>query len=94
MVNGDEVAEVFDYKKGVKGRWLAGEASYLLSVIFGKKVDGRPSRLKAISEFFNFFRKNTCYDYFVKDDLKPAFVNLWLLFLKPFKKIISWKQRD
>ena len=94
MVNGDKVAETFDYKKGIKGRWLAGDVSYLLSVLFKKKVDKRPSRPKALIQFFNFFQKNTCYDYFVKDDLKPAFVNLWLLFLKPFKKIISWKQRD
>jgi len=91
MVKGEKVAETFDHKKGVKGRWLTGDASYLFSVFFKKKVDKRPSRFKALVQFFNFFQKNTCYDYFVKDDLKPAFANLWLSFLKLFKKAILWK---
>ncbi len=91
MAKGEKIQEVFDYKKGVKGRWLAGDASYLFSVLFKKKVDKRPSRFKALVKFFNFFPENICYDYFAKDDLKPAFANLWLSFPKLFKKIILWR---
>jgi len=88
LAKGEEIKEQFDYKIGVKARWFFGDVSYLAGVLFGKKIDKRPSRWKSVLEFFNFFQKDMCYDYFTRDDLKPALLNIFISFLKIFKKII------
>jgi len=91
LAQGEKIQEKFDYKLGIRCRWLFGDVSYLLSVLFGRKIDWRPSRLKAILEFFNFFQKDLHYDYFTKDDLKPALMNLLFFPIKVFKKLCRLK---
>jgi len=88
MMQGEEIGENFDYQKGVKCRWLFGDFSYLWSVLFGKKIDFRPSRLKACIEFLRFFEKDLHYDYFQRDDLEPALMEILFSFSKLFKKIL------
>jgi len=88
LSQGEKIEETFNYKLGVKCRWLFGDVAYLLSVYFGRKIDTRPSRIKSLLEFFNFFQKDLYYDYFQKDDLTPALVNIILSFKRLFKKLI------
>jgi predicted ATP-grasp superfamily ATP-dependent carboligase len=82
------IGKNFDYKTGIKCRWLFGDFSFLWSILFSKEVDFRPSRLKTVLEFFKFFEKDLHYDYFQEDDLKPALFEILFSFKKLFKKIL------
>ena len=74
-VDGD-VKPVFDYKIGVKCRWLLfGDIKHLISVMKGVKGDfgfKNPSRLKTLIEFLKFYEKDLYYDILSWDDPKPA----------------------
>lgn len=89
LAQGQDLVENFNYKLGIKSRWLFGEFSYLLSVLFRKKVDWRPSRFKTCLEVLNFFNKNLYDDYFQKDDLKPALTEILFSFNRLFKRVIK-----
>lgn len=84
---GEEIGENFDYKLGIRCRWFFGDVSYLWSVLFGKKIDWRPSRIKTFLEFLKFFDKNLYYDEFLKEDLKPALMETLFSFGKILNKL-------
>lgn len=73
--NGD-VASVFDYRIGVKSRWLLGDFDHLLSRVF--KSDERlnlppeyPGRLKTLFEFLKFYQTGTKYEVLRLNDPGP-----------------------
>jgi len=74
-VDGD-IKPVFDYKTGVKCRWLLfGDIKHLLSVMKGVKSDfgfKSPSRFKTLIDFLKFYEKDLHYDILSLDDPKPA----------------------
>jgi predicted ATP-grasp superfamily ATP-dependent carboligase len=76
MVQNKLTDTVFNYQTGIKCRWLFGDIRYLKSVLFGKKIDKRPSRIKTMFNFFKFCEKNLHYDYFAKSDLGPALAEI------------------
>lgn len=88
MAQGRKIETNFDYKLGIKSRWLFGDFSYLGSVLFGKSIGKRPSRIKACLNFLKFFGKDLYYDYFQLADLKPALVEIIFSFKKIIKKIL------
>lgn len=60
-IDGD-IKPVFNYRIGVRARWLAGDILWLLSY---------PNKLKAFIEFLK-PEKDTCFDLVSLDDPKPA----------------------
>ena len=84
----ERIKENFIYRVGVRSRWLFGDFSYLFSVFLKKKIDRRPSRMRTFLDFFKFFEKDLIYDYFQKDDIKPALVEILVSFQKLFKKFL------
>ncbi|MEM5855549.1 MAG: ATP-grasp domain-containing protein [Candidatus Aenigmatarchaeota archaeon] len=78
FIKGERIKEVFDYKVGIKCRWLAGDVYRLIKILKGdynKNVFHEPL-YKSIKDFLKFFEKNLHYDTFTLDDPKPAFVDL------------------
>jgi predicted ATP-grasp superfamily ATP-dependent carboligase len=88
MVQDQKIESDFDYRSGIKSRWIFGDFSYLGSVLFGKSIGKRPSRIKACLNFLKFFGKDLHYDYFQLEDLKPALVEIIFSFKKIIKKIL------
>ncbi len=88
LAPGKEIKEQFDYDIGVRARWLFGDISYLGSVLFGRKVDWRPSRMRAILDFFKFFGKDLHYDYFQSEDLVPSLAETLFSLVRLIKKIL------
>ncbi len=71
---GDSVAAHFEYRVGVKSRWLAGDLDHLLlRYRNGHAVSRRlPSRARATWEFLRLHESNTFYEVERSDDLGPA----------------------
>jgi predicted ATP-grasp superfamily ATP-dependent carboligase len=86
-VDGD-VKPQFDYKVGVKCRWLIpGDILHLLSAI----NDPNHSTGKAIKDFIKFREKDLYYDYFSWDDPLPA-VGALITSLKYFGDFLRGKR--
>jgi predicted ATP-grasp superfamily ATP-dependent carboligase len=76
-----DVESVWDYKVGVKTRWLLGDLDHLLSRLFKseKKLSlpkGFPGRLATVREFLKFWQENMNYEILFRDDLGPAFFEI------------------
>jgi predicted ATP-grasp superfamily ATP-dependent carboligase len=71
---GESVAANFDYRVGVKSRWLAGDLDHLLlRYRNGHAVSRRlPSRTRATLDFLRLHEENTFYEIERSDDLGPA----------------------
>jgi predicted ATP-grasp superfamily ATP-dependent carboligase len=74
-----ECPECFDYRRGVKGRWLLGDARHLLEVLRGRPsgfADGYPSRLGSLADFLKFTGRDVRYDDLWRSDPAPFFAGL------------------
>lgn len=85
---GEDVGFVNNYKTGVKCRWLfTGDLRHLESVFRYREIASvsRPSRLKTLLHFCKFRERDLYYDYFQKDDMKPAIANIAFAFARLFR---------
>jgi len=60
-----EAPECFDYRPGVRCRWLVGDARHLAGVLRGRPAgwpDAFPSRGGTITDFMKFFGRDLHYD--------------------------------
>ncbi len=74
-VDGD-VNGVFDYKVGVKGRYLVQDMLHLVSLFTDASINPvtqNPSRLRAVVKWLKFYEKETFFDLFYRDDPLPFF---------------------
>lgn len=82
---GEDVGFVNNYREGIKCRWLfTGDLRHLESVFRYREIASvpRPSRLKTLLHFCKFCERNLYYDYFQKNDIKPAIANIIFSFAR------------
>jgi predicted ATP-grasp superfamily ATP-dependent carboligase len=80
---GDEVAPKFDYRAGVKSRWLLGDLDHLFIRLFrhgppGVRPANEKSKLRSMLNFMKFYEPNLQYEVQRMDDFSPA----WFEFRK------------
>ncbi len=71
-----KVKPAFNYRIGVKGRWLMGDLQYLMTILAGRqRIKGvpRPSRSQVLRDFLRFYEPDTHYDLLDLDDPLPFF---------------------
>jgi predicted ATP-grasp superfamily ATP-dependent carboligase len=73
---GKATERVYDYRIGVKSRWLWGDVDALLAILFktGNKLnlpEGHPGRVRTLIDFLHMNESNTRYEVLDKDDMKP-----------------------
>lgn len=87
VVDGD-VEPVFEYKVGVKCRWLVpGDIMHLISVFRGgPDFIARPSRIRSLVQFLKFYERDLYYDYLSFTDPKPMAANMLFSFYRFFSK--------
>lgn len=86
-----EVPECFEYRVGVKSRWLAGDIRHLVEVLRGRPVgwmDGFPSRRQALLDFMKFIDRDLYYDDLWISDPVPFFADIADLLLRQFPKFL------
>lgn len=76
MITTGDVPAVFDYKAGVKLRWLLGDLDHLLIRLLKSETQlklppGFPGRLTTLIEFFKFYRAGMKYEILRSDDIGP-----------------------
>jgi predicted ATP-grasp superfamily ATP-dependent carboligase len=74
MATEGDAPECFNYRVGVKSRWLLADARHLLSVLGGRPegwIGDFPSRRKTLTEFFKFFGRDLYYDDLWLSDPAP-----------------------
>ncbi len=77
LASGENVAPQFDYRVGVKSRWLLGDLDHLLITM---KTSGHAnglghppcSRLKALAQFLKFYERDLHYEILRMDDMYPG----------------------
>lgn len=77
LSKGEKIAQIFNYKTGVKFRWLNGDFQNLRSILKNelRLVDQpQPNKIKTILNFLKFYEKNIHYDIFSLNDPLPFFV--------------------
>lgn len=87
-----EVAECFEYRVGVRCRWLSGDIRHLLEVFWGKPkgwTDGFPSRWRTFVDFMKFIGRDYHYDDLWLSDPLPFFADFADLFIHQFPKVFS-----
>ena len=77
IAKGETVEPVFNYKLGVRTRWLWGDVDSLLMVLFKNRTSlhlpkDHPGRIRAIFDFLRFFEKDLHYEIESRDDLRPS----------------------
>lgn len=74
-----KIPPTFNYRVGVKGRWINGDLYNLLAVLRGEpKISAlRPSRLRTLLCFLKFYEKNMHYDNLSLNDPAPFFMSLY-----------------
>ncbi len=77
LATGEDVPTQFDYKVGVKSRWLLGDLDHLLIRLTHRTggnglVDDGVSRLRACRNFLKFYERNTRYEVFRWEDRGPG----------------------
>jgi predicted ATP-grasp superfamily ATP-dependent carboligase len=91
LAKGEQIRPVFNYRIGVKFRWLNGDVQNLQSTLKGepKLVTMKPSnKLKAVLRFLKFYEKNIHYDGFSWFDPLPFFLDEALFLYETAKSII------
>jgi len=85
MITTGDVPPAFDYKIGIKSRWLLGDLDHLLVRILKSDArlnlpSGYPGRMAALMEFLRFYRPEMKYEVLRLDDLGPFLVEFkeWL----------------
>lgn len=76
MITTGDVPPIFNYKIGVKSRWLLGDLDHLLLRIFKsddqlKLPPGYPGRMATLVEFLRFYRPDMKYEILRLDDFGP-----------------------
>ncbi|MBI2455607.1 MAG: ATP-grasp domain-containing protein [candidate division NC10 bacterium] len=90
-----DVPECFDYRAGVKCRWLVGDARQLVEVLRGKPAqwtDGFPSRREAVRQFMKFLGPDLHYDDPWLSDPLPFFADVADLLLRQVPRFV-WRRR-
>lgn len=77
LARGENVSPQFDYRVGVKSRWLLGDLdSLLITIKTAGHANGLPSpswpRLKALSQFLRFYERDLHYEILRLDDTRPG----------------------
>lgn len=77
LATGEDVAPQFDYKVGVKSRWLLGDLDHLLiRLTHARAPDGsngnHGSCLRACLDFLKFQERDSRYEVFRRDDPGPG----------------------
>lgn len=77
LATGENVPPQFDYKVGVRSRWLLGDLDHLLIRLKHRAGGNGPnndgvSRLRACRDFLKFHERNTRYEVFRWEDRGPA----------------------
>jgi predicted ATP-grasp superfamily ATP-dependent carboligase len=78
LATGKPIHQSFNYKIGVKYRWLDGDTQNLLSILKSEQNlinVGPPSRFNSVLQFFKFYEKNIHYDGFAISDPLPFLMN-------------------
>ncbi|MGE0405061.1 MAG: ATP-grasp domain-containing protein [Candidatus Korobacteraceae bacterium] len=72
---GETISPSFEYRVGVKSRWLAGDLDHLLLRLRNGHAVSRPlpSRARAAAEFLRFYERDTFYEIERTDDPGPAY---------------------
>lgn len=86
-----ETPECFDYRVGVRSRWLAGDVRHLVEVLRGRPagwVDGFPSRGKTLLEFMKFIDRDLYYDDLWLSDPAPFFADMADLLFRQFPRFL------
>ncbi len=85
MITTGDVPEAFDYKIGVKSRWLLGDLDHLLVRILKsdaqlKLPPGYPGRMATLVEFLRFYRPRMKYEVLRLNDFGPFLMEFkeWL----------------
>ena len=71
-----KVKPAFNYRTGVKSRWLMGDMQYLMTILSGwQRIKGvpRPSRSQVLRDFLRFYEPDIHYDLVDLDDPLPFF---------------------
>lgn len=73
---GEKTPRIGDYRIGVKSRWFWGDVDALLARLFKNDRElqlppGHPGRIKTLFEFLKLWKKDTRYEVFDKDDIRP-----------------------
>lgn len=85
------VQECFNYRPGVKCRWLAGDISHLAGVFRGRPTgwtDQFPTRQEALSDFLKFFGQDLYYDNPWLSDPLPFVAEVGGLLFHRFPKLL------
>jgi predicted ATP-grasp superfamily ATP-dependent carboligase len=77
LASGENVPPQFDYRVGVKSRWLLGDLDHLLITMkTSGHANGLPhppcSRLKALARFLKFYERDLHYEILRMDDTGPG----------------------
>lgn len=77
LARGENVSPQFDYRVGVKSRWLLGDLDCLLITIkTSGHANGLPGpswpRLKALAQFLKFYERDLHYEILRLDDTRPG----------------------
>lgn len=74
LATGEAVEPQFEYRVGVKSRWLMGDLDSLLLRLRAQAANGdaRESRWRALREFLHFFDRDTRYEIMTFDDPAPG----------------------
>jgi predicted ATP-grasp superfamily ATP-dependent carboligase len=78
LAKGEHVLPVFNYKIGVKCRWLIGDVQNLCSTLRGeqKPINSESTnKAKTVLDFLKFYEKNMHYDGFTMSDPLPFFMD-------------------
>jgi len=65
LATAGEIPDSFDYRTGVRCRWLLGDARHLVAVLRGRPAgwpDDFPARLRTVREFMRFAGRDLHYD--------------------------------
>jgi predicted ATP-grasp superfamily ATP-dependent carboligase len=81
LAHGENVMPEFDYRVGVRSRWLLGDLDHLLirmtySGPLKNVLERQGSRTRAVCRFMKLFERNMRYDVFRLNDLAPAWFEL------------------
>jgi hypothetical protein len=80
LITEGDVKPVFQYKAGVRRRWLEGDIIHLSNVLKNVNLHSNlpyPDKLKTIVDFLKIYDKRTGFDCLYWDDLMP-FLSLFL----------------
>jgi predicted ATP-grasp superfamily ATP-dependent carboligase len=80
-----ESPESFDYRVGVRSRWLAGDGKHLLEVLRGRPAgwtDRYPGRFKTVLDFMKFVGRDLHYDDLWLSDPLPFIAEVGAAFLR------------